>query len=83
MVCALYLNKDATFFNAAVDFRAHQHGNISQLHSPAVADLGGAFSWLPHMKLYYKYIFGVDHNSYLKCIKCRSEQSDGLNYCPK
>lgn len=51
---------------------------------PVVTDLGGTFSRLPPMTLYYKYIFGVDHdNSYLKCIKCRPEQGNGLNYFPK
>lgn len=59
-------------------------GGALSMTLPVVTDLQAAFLWLPHVKLYHKSIFGVGHdNSSLKCIKCRLEQSNGLNYFPK
>lgn len=84
MVYELYLNKDVSFKNAAAGVRAHQLLGPQSTPLLVAAGLWGAFSLLPHTMLYYKYIFGVDHhNSYLKYIKHRPEQGNGLNYFPR
>lgn len=83
MVCAWYLKEDAVFQKCLNGEQSPSARGPQSITLPAVADLEGAFSWRPHTKTYYKCIFGVDHNSYLKCIKCSSEQSNGLNYFPQ
>lgn len=72
------------FTNAVMDFIAHQSLGPQSIILPSVADLRDAFSWRPHTKLHFKYIFGVHHDySYPKCIQCRPERGNGLNYFPK